>query len=57
MPGDVGTVGRDTGAVASRKPWRTPHVIVSSLSDSSAKGPPSLEVLPSVTTTTGTSQS
>ncbi len=46
MPEQHNTLGADTDASAdqARKPWRTPHVIVSALRDSEAKGPPTAEL-------------
>jgi hypothetical protein len=43
MPEEKITTGEDISGCTSRKPWRTPQVIVSALSNSEAKGPPTLE--------------
>jgi hypothetical protein len=43
MPEEKRAADGDNGACAGRKPWRTPRIILSALSNSEAKGPPTLE--------------
>jgi hypothetical protein len=52
--GDMQKRLEDHERVATRKPWRTPQVIVSELRDTEAKGTPSLEVSPFFSPSTGT---